>query len=1346
MALIDQNSAVLSLDEALIPSETLIDARSETDRLNFLSNFATLINFYDSTNTLHGNWAPFLLKDPVFLLAAISKTNVSRIQAPFLNACSAIQSRYLGAWDNKNKSDVAFCFNQLFDQLTYGFMQLEYWSRYMQVSEEDYDLKQYVLQQINTTFSAYFWAVLSFREYLFLSSAIEGIKRVKYYLFESYNEIAWKQNKGKSPYWEILNISPPDSSHNENTWEDNPLKALKASGNEAKIIEVCFTALSGIGDVVFNFLKTIIHNAPSELEKLKTKRSNYPDTLLLRTFVHLLEVPQKQLNGLTQKHLTFYYNDILKQTKNTASPDLAFICASLAMKTAAFDLRKGTLFNAGTDAQKQPILFASSEDVSLNPATITEAFTLISLPSGNRNSLYLENVKAPNVLKKDEDGKIQGWGTFGSTSPPATTLVETGIAFASPMLLLREGQRTILLTMVFKEGDMSILSSGLFFLSTQTDWLPVKAVVEFPGQKDGLKLSAQLTIALDPTQPPIESFLKNPDGLTASWPMFKILFPGLTDPAQSPVLTNLTIKVTVSNIKGLQLYNDNGDLSIKTPYQLFGPGPVQSSNFIIGSNEIFSKPLIGLYLTLTWDKSLPGNFSDYYQQYNYYLERFPFNVMQAEKAKPPVATPAIIPANPKLAVKSGFSWGSIVKPVKSFFKGIGKVIKFIGTGIWKVIEKSFLFLMTILRTLASVLAKIFQGLVSLVKKLLFIKTSAVPPYLTSPFNNVCFTVDFFLLREDSWHNFNVNKTGDISVSDTNTITTSPYQKDLTYPSNVDTKNLLFSTNGKGCTTDMSFFSYELLQNTVSLTAPVIPFVNPPEADPFIQNGPLAYTAASSSGFMKITLSGPPVGFGSVIYSNVVSWIALQNAMSIAHPLTDGPVIQPPNVPYSPKLVSLTADYMATQFYDLTKETGKDPIQFYLYAPFETNLIYDSTIAPPLNINYLITSICGTEKITEGIPLFPSSNNKGLLFLGLENLVFPNPLNLYFEIATSYVSDAEENNLTYYYLSETGWKNLPVLSDGTNNLSCSGIITVNIPSDISDQNNAMPAGVYWIVLATDKNPGACSQTLFLQTNGVLLQRSGQTFLSATQAPVIASGVIKQPQSPVPQIAQISQPFQSFGGRAAENEIDMNQRISSRIKTKDRVISASDYYTLIRQNHPSVYYSKINYQQATRTTEVFVVKRSGNRKDANAFMPLVSECDVLKIQQFLQERSSMFTSVYVKNFGMQYLEITAKIDLLEGYELDGVSKSGNMALNIFLSPWISSSQLQVVIDQGISEELVTNFIGSFEGVADVKSVSFKSWIIKDGKKLVVELVIPQDGIIKPKDGYLFITSSKHVFVTK
>lgn len=53
-----------------------------------------------------------------------------------------------------------------------------------------------------------------------------------------------------------------------------------------------------------------------------------------------------------------------------------------------------------------------------------------------------------------------------------------------------------------------------------------------------------------------------------------------------------------------------------------------------------------------------------------------------------------------------------------------------------------------------------------------------------------------------------------------------------------------------------------------------------QVDPSIQSVPLRLTADSTSGFMRMSLTGPEVGFGSPVYPALVSDIALKNASAI----------------------------------------------------------------------------------------------------------------------------------------------------------------------------------------------------------------------------------------------------------------------------------------------------------------------------------------------------------------------------------------------------------------------------------------------------------------------------------
>lgn len=225
MKVIDQNNAAAALERALTPGPALIDGRTETERLNFLSGFAALLNFYDSTNQRNGTWQPFLLKDPVFLLASIVHTDCKKEHRLFVQTCANLQQvideqSLDGVNAVQNANEMIALFNQLFDQLTRVFLRIERWTYYMQLGAEKYDLKKYVLDQVKETYSAYLWAVLSLRDYLADSSALttlstDRILRVEQYVIDAFTDVLWTQGGGTEPYMQLLGLYSIDDVKTE---------------------------------------------------------------------------------------------------------------------------------------------------------------------------------------------------------------------------------------------------------------------------------------------------------------------------------------------------------------------------------------------------------------------------------------------------------------------------------------------------------------------------------------------------------------------------------------------------------------------------------------------------------------------------------------------------------------------------------------------------------------------------------------------------------------------------------------------------------------------------------------------------------------------------------------------------------------------------------------------------------------------------------------------------------------------------------------------------------------------------------------------------------------------------
>lgn len=1231
MRVADQHSTLVSLSEALVPGEQLLDGRGEKDLLNFLCEYATLINFYDSNNNIRGHWAPFLLKDPVFLLAHISKTNYAAFHSLYADACVKVQQSLAQQVDNK---DLAHSFNSLFDQLTGIFMQVKRWVYYMQRNNAEYDLKKYVISQVKNNFSQYFWAVISLRQNLFLSSAIAGISPVdttRFYFFDESDEKLWKENKNKTPYWKVLNLPGQVKKSDDNT------------GLPAAV----FYALKKTGDELFRFFHTIIQHAEPAYEAMKQVRSNFPDTLLLRSFVHLLQTHRQQLNGIAHKHLHFYYKDILKQSPQPAVPDKVFLTAVLAKNNAAFQLPAGTPFDGGVDAQKNPVSFTTQQDVWLNPAAISGASTLSAIKDATgQTSLYLQSIPTPGSIQTNEDGSVQSWQTFGGGTASAQNLVTLGISFASPLLLLREGTRSISLWLYFeKPFDLRLLQNAKYFLSTQTLWQEVTGSVVFPAPAEPAAIMSEINvqIELDAGQPSIEAFLKDPDGVNSAWPMLKMEFSSFPDPSTPPVLTKIDIQVTVAGVKNLQLYNDHGALTVKTPFQPFGSLAPVNSNFIIGSNEIFSKPLDWLIIGVDWD-TLPADFADYYQQYNDYLNQGV--TMYREGGVTTTAEGRNTKANP-----------------------------FQKFGYW--VENIF-------------------------------THKPIPiPVEVGPFNNFCFTADFGLLTGNSWSGFSMQNLG------TSTITRSfsaPQTDPQNYEPVPDGTNQLFTVSGAERTlTGSSYFGYAGGDDV--------------QPDPSIQQTALRFSDASTSGFMKISMASPALGFGNDVYPKIVAYTSLKNAAALSKWFSKPALLPPPNIPFAPKIKMVSAFYAASQTYDLTQPGSSYPFQCFFYSPFGNYSVDDAPVST------------GT-----GVPLFQPMKYNGYLFLQLDNVVPENDVNFYFQLSRQYGAVNTSNKADYFYLSNEGWKTLPVLKDGTSDFICSGIVTTSIPADITSTSVLMPANKYWVSVAVDGDPASFAQTVFVTTNGFEVQRSGNNFATVEDAPQLAANTITKVLVPLPQVSTIAQPFPSFGGKGAESQSQMNLRVANRIRTRDRAASAEDLCRLVQQQFSGIYFSRPVFNRQEKSIDVYVAKAFENFTDAGALLPLVSECEELKVRDYLRARSSAFANINVQSFNMQYVRVSVVADARAGFEVHALQNAINQSLNIFLSPWIKSNVQQCTIGEALSDVQLMQFIQSIAGVAGVEYVSFQTMPVNGagsmGDEWYAQTITPAD------DTTIFVPFPEHV----
>mgnify|MGYP001791504606 CR=1 FL=1 len=244
---------------------------------------------------------------------------------------------------------------------------------------------------------------------------------------------------------------------------------------------------------------------------------------------------------------------------------------------------------------------------------------------------------------------IKAWLPFGgprtSNSQPAQlddaqlsqgSPVSLGVAIASDVLLLQEGQRTITLLLsvsgIFESLEgLDLRKAFNIYLSGDKEWILAAAddssayieSAEWNNSDSVLTIVGVLTAAVDPVLPydPSVPIPFNPDvpnqplALERPMPVLRLELTthALDSQQRSPyhyfrdvTLSDLTVSVYVPEVRTLVVQTDAGVQDATKPFQPFGPRPKAGSALYIGSQEVFQKSLTELSLQIDWE-ALPEN-------------------------------------------------------------------------------------------------------------------------------------------------------------------------------------------------------------------------------------------------------------------------------------------------------------------------------------------------------------------------------------------------------------------------------------------------------------------------------------------------------------------------------------------------------------------------------------------------------------------------------------------------------------------------------------------------------------------------------------------------------------------
>lgn len=171
----------------------------------------------------------------------------------------------------------------------------------------------------------------------------------------------------------------------------------------------------------------------SSLQKLMNEGSVPPHLALLLSFLKLYQIQQNNLNKLAERHLEFYYKNILGFSPREGRVGNAVVFVSPMKNTPSVILPKGTLFDAGKDSDGKNIMFESIEEVTINNAEVNGCYYSCLASNGNYEIT-------------DIDGQDKMQLLSGVNTPNGTVDFEeskSGLAMAIPTLLQAKNIKTI---------------------------------------------------------------------------------------------------------------------------------------------------------------------------------------------------------------------------------------------------------------------------------------------------------------------------------------------------------------------------------------------------------------------------------------------------------------------------------------------------------------------------------------------------------------------------------------------------------------------------------------------------------------------------------------------------------------------------------------------------------------------------------------------------------------------------------------------------------------------------------------------------------------------------------------
>ena len=170
-----------------------------------------------------------------------------------------------------------------------------------------------------------------------------------------------------------------------------------------------------------------------------------PHLALLIAFLRLYQEPRQIINGLTRRHLDFFYRRVLQFAKKPAVPDKAHVLIGLKKNSAPITIGPANVFSAGKDDKGVELIYAPTRETVINNAKVESLRSIYVDKSGHGTVRFAPIPKSADGAGAPLPADDPKWHAFGHENLPAAKI---GFAIASPLLRMNEGTRKVIVSQI----------------------------------------------------------------------------------------------------------------------------------------------------------------------------------------------------------------------------------------------------------------------------------------------------------------------------------------------------------------------------------------------------------------------------------------------------------------------------------------------------------------------------------------------------------------------------------------------------------------------------------------------------------------------------------------------------------------------------------------------------------------------------------------------------------------------------------------------------------------------------------------------------------------------------------